>query len=60
MPPRETPDRPRAPPPYLRHKGSGPGLCIVAFLVEAHHGPFDIDGQPGVDSTVSIHIPAHA
>ena len=37
--------------------GCGLGLSIVKFIVDAHHGSIDIQGQPGEGSTFAVGIP---
>ena len=40
-----------------RSTGTGLGLPIVARIVEAHGGTIDIQGGPGVGTTVTIVLP---
>jgi two-component system sensor histidine kinase/response regulator len=38
-------------------QGFGLGLAIAKKLVEVHGGELEIDSNPGVGSTVSVHLP---
>ena len=37
--------------------GTGLGMTIVKYLVDAHHGQITIDSAVGVGTTVKIHLP---
>jgi two-component system sensor histidine kinase SenX3 len=39
-------------------RGSGLGLAIVAAIVEGHGGEIELEGQPGVGTTVRLVLPA--
>lgn len=39
--------------------GTGIGLSLVKLLVDAHHGTIDVDSQPQVSTTFTVHLPIH-
>lgn len=44
---------------FSTHKeGTGLGLPLSRSLVELHGGTFDIESEPGVGTTVTIHLPS--
>ncbi len=40
-------------------KGTGLGLTLVQDLVQANHGRFVIESEPGKGSTISMYLPGH-
>ena len=45
--------------PFFSSKpqGTGLGLAVVRSVVEAHHGSFDIDSEPGKGAWANIELP---
>ena len=46
-----------ADPDARRQKGTGIGLTIVRYIVEAHSGRIEVTSQPGQGSTFTLHFP---
>ena len=39
------------------HRGTGLGLMVTRKLVEEHGGSIEVDSQPGVGTTFTMHLP---
>ncbi len=44
-------------PSARRQKGTGIGLTIVKYIMEAHHGRVSLRSTPGVGTTFTLHFP---
>ncbi|CAI2719226.1 ATP-binding protein [Nitrospina watsonii] len=40
-----------------KETGTGLGLAIAHNIIKAHHGAIDVDSQPGIGTTFTIHLP---
>ncbi|HEX9449275.1 MAG TPA: PAS-domain containing protein, partial [Dongiaceae bacterium] len=43
-----------------QHHGTGLGLPLVKAMVEAHGGYFTVDSEPGIGTTMTVHLPGEA
>jgi PAS domain S-box-containing protein len=43
-----------------QHHGTGLGLPLVKAMTEAHGGYLTVDSEPGVGTTMSVHLPGEA
>ena len=44
-------------PKARREKGTGIGLAIVQYIMEAHHASVSVKSTPGVGTTFTLHFP---